>query len=109
MDTYHKLSHIINTCIIQSDFKEVNFYSADDIMIQIQRFIGTLDQVSYNLDEIIHLEYNSGNFDTDPIDQAEMETLDAIEDIDGYRQKEVDELQNISQLMLIAKIRQRCS
>lgn len=33
MDTYHKLAHMINTCIIQSDFRQVNFYSKDDIMI----------------------------------------------------------------------------
>lgn len=64
LDAFQKLSHIVNTCILQSDFKQVNLYSQEDIMLQIQHFLTTLDLVSFNLENVTRIEYYDGSFST---------------------------------------------
>lgn len=80
-------------------------------MFQIQHFVCTLEKVSHNLEAITRMEYRSGSFDTEPIERTVQGPLDgsfsSAEDED--KDSELNELQAISQLMLISKIRQNCS
>lgn len=94
LDTYRKLSHIVNTCILQSDFKQVLHYSKEDIMLQIQHFLNTLSLVSFNLENVTRIEYYDNSF-SQPVKSSLM-TNDEQRPQPPLKENELEELQTIS-------------